>query len=138
MQPLQLAIGPFSFDPASLTLWRDGVRIALGNRAAEVLGALLAADGAVVTREALIEAAWKGAIVEENNLAVQVVALRRAVTDSGLPFEVAIAALTTVPAATIGRADDLGWLDVGYAADAVLLTDGLAVDAVWSAGSRVH
>lgn len=64
-------------------------------------------------------------------------ALRRAVTESGVPFEVAVAALTTVPAAAVGRAHDLGRLDVGYAADAVLLGDELAVDAVWGAGTRL-
>jgi N-acetylglucosamine-6-phosphate deacetylase len=80
-------------------------------------------------------------VVETGSIAgstlTQDVALRRAVADSGIAFEVAIAALTTVPAAAIGRAHDLGRLDVGYAADAVLLSDGLAVDAVWAAGRRV-
>lgn len=63
-------------------------------------------------------------------------ALRRAVTDSGIAFEVAIAALTTVPAAALGRAHDLGRLDPGYAADAVLLTDELTVAGVWADGVR--
>ncbi|MFF2370948.1 N-acetylglucosamine-6-phosphate deacetylase [Agromyces sp. NPDC058110] len=65
------------------------------------------------------------------------VALQRAVAVSGLPLETAVAALTEVPAAAIGRAHDLGRLDVGYAADAVLLSDDLAVEQVWGAGVRL-
>ncbi|WP_396129947.1 N-acetylglucosamine-6-phosphate deacetylase [Agromyces aerolatus] len=65
-------------------------------------------------------------------------ALRRAVIECGIPLDVAVAALTAVPAETIGRAHDLGRLDAGYAADAVLLTDDLTVEAVWSAGRRVR
>lgn len=64
-------------------------------------------------------------------------ALRRAVVDSGIPLDQAIAALTVVPAAAIGRAHDLGRLDRGYAADAVLLGDELDVQAVWAAGGRL-
>lgn len=66
----------------------------------------------------------------------QDVALRRAVHDSGIPFEVAVAALTSVPAAAVGRAGDLGRLEAGYAADAVLLGDDLTVEAVWGGGIR--
>lgn len=64
-------------------------------------------------------------------------ALRRAVVDSGIPFDQAVAALTVVPAAAIGRAHDLGRLDPGFAADAVLLGEELDVQAVWSAGARL-
>ncbi|WP_448810854.1 N-acetylglucosamine-6-phosphate deacetylase [Agromyces bauzanensis] len=64
-------------------------------------------------------------------------ALRRAVVDSGIPLMEAVGALTETPAAAIGRAADLGRLDPGYAADAVLLGDDLAVEAVWAAGTRL-
>jgi N-acetylglucosamine-6-phosphate deacetylase len=67
----------------------------------------------------------------------QDIALRRAVVDSGIPFDQAVGALTVTPAAAIGRSHDLGRLDPGYAADAVLLTDELTVDAVWGAGARL-
>jgi N-acetylglucosamine-6-phosphate deacetylase len=65
-------------------------------------------------------------------------ALRRAVTGVGIPLPEAVDALTATPARAIGRAGDLGRLDVGFAADAVLLDDGLAVTAVWADGSRVR
>jgi N-acetylglucosamine-6-phosphate deacetylase len=64
-------------------------------------------------------------------------ALRRAVVDSGIPLEDAVGALTVTPAAAIGRAQDLGRLDAGYAADAVLLDAELRVTAVWGAGVRL-
>ena len=64
-------------------------------------------------------------------------ALRRAVVDSGISLEDAVVALTVTPAAAIGRAHDLGRLDAGYAADAVLLDDQLRVIAVWGAGVRL-
>jgi N-acetylglucosamine-6-phosphate deacetylase len=64
-------------------------------------------------------------------------ALRRAVVDSGIPFEDAVGALTVTPAAAIRRSGDLGRLDAGYAADAVLLSADLAVEAVWGSGERL-
>jgi N-acetylglucosamine-6-phosphate deacetylase len=67
----------------------------------------------------------------------QDVALRRAVADSRIALEDAVAALTTVPAAALGRSHDLGLLDADYAADAVLLGDGFAVEAVWADGVRL-
>ena len=63
-------------------------------------------------------------------------ALRRAVVESGIPFDEAIGALTVTPAAAIGRSADLGRLDPGFAADAVLLGEELGVEAVWVAGVR--
>lgn len=65
-------------------------------------------------------------------------ALRRAVTEVGLPVEEAVRALTETPAAAIGRSGDLGRLAPGYAADAVLLDDDFRVLQVWSGGSPVH
>jgi len=64
-------------------------------------------------------------------------ALRRAVHDSRIPLVDAVGALTASPAAAIGRGHDLGHLRPGFAADAVLLDDGLDVRAVWGAGARL-
>jgi N-acetylglucosamine-6-phosphate deacetylase len=65
-------------------------------------------------------------------------AVRRAITDVGIPLAEAVAAATETPARAIGRAGDLGRLDVGFAADAVLLDDSYAVTAVWAAGARLR
>ncbi|MEO5921525.1 MAG: N-acetylglucosamine-6-phosphate deacetylase [Pseudolysinimonas sp.] len=64
-------------------------------------------------------------------------ALRRAVTDVGLSVADAVAAVTSVPAAAIGRGGDLGTLAPGNAADAVLLDADLGIHAVWAAGARL-
>ena len=62
-------------------------------------------------------------------------ALRTAVA-AGMPLAAAVEALTSVPAAAVGRAD-LGTLEVGALADIVLLDDDLHVRGVWIAGTRV-
>jgi TolB-like protein/tetratricopeptide (TPR) repeat protein len=77
MEGQPLNFGPFAYDGATGTLWRNGDPVALGSRATALLGALLAANGGVVPRETLIAAAWNGAIVEDGNLAVQVAGLRK-------------------------------------------------------------
>jgi N-acetylglucosamine-6-phosphate deacetylase len=62
-------------------------------------------------------------------------ALRHAV-GAGVPLAEAVRALTSAPARAIGRGADLGSLEVGAIADAVLLTDELEVRSVWTAGVR--
>ena len=64
-------------------------------------------------------------------------ALRRAVTEVGVSIEDAVTALTETPARAIGRGNTLGLLAVGYAADAVLLSNDLRVDEVFAAGRRM-
>lgn len=62
-------------------------------------------------------------------------ALRR-VVGAGVDLGLAVAALTRVPARAIGR-PELGRLDVGAIADAVLLDGELGVRRVWVAGEAV-
>lgn len=57
----------------------------------------------------------------------------RNVVGAGVPFADAVAALTEIPARAVGR-PDLGRLDPGSPADAVLLDAGLHVRRVWVAG----
>lgn len=64
-------------------------------------------------------------------------ALRRAVQEVGIPIAEAVRALTSTPASAIGRGHDLGRLQPGYAADAVLLDPSLTVRQVWSDGTPV-
>jgi len=73
-----VALGPFRLDPGSELLLRGTEPVALGKRAILVLRALIERPGALVSKEALIEAAWAGQAVEEGNLTVQIAALRRA------------------------------------------------------------
>jgi DNA-binding winged helix-turn-helix (wHTH) protein len=69
--------GSFRLDMQGDLLFRGSEPIALGRRAIALLRALLERPGAVVSKEALIEAAWPGQAVEESNLTVQIAALRR-------------------------------------------------------------
>lgn len=77
MTPARFAFGPFEFDTNSGRLVRDGRALVIGTRGASLLAALLAAEGKVVSKPALMEAVWPGLAVEESNLSVQVAALRK-------------------------------------------------------------
>jgi DNA-binding winged helix-turn-helix (wHTH) protein len=59
-------------------LLADGVAVELGTRAFDLLLVLLEADGALVTKEELLNRVWPGIVVCEQNLKVQISALRRA------------------------------------------------------------
>jgi DNA-binding winged helix-turn-helix (wHTH) protein len=56
----------------------DGVPIELGTRALDLLLVLLEADGALVTKDELLRLVWPGIVVAEENLKVQIAALRKA------------------------------------------------------------
>lgn len=72
-----LAFGEFSFDPSSRVLFRGTDPVSLGGRAADVLAILLDRPGAVIPPQEIMEAVWPDLFVEENNLHVQVSALRK-------------------------------------------------------------
>ena len=59
-------------------LLADGVPLELGGRAFDVLIALIDAGGSVLSKDDLMRRVWAGRIVEENNLQVQIAALRKA------------------------------------------------------------
>ena len=70
-------IGPFRLDTAVGVLTRGGRPVALGARAVAVLTALVERPNEYVRKEAILDAAWPGVVVEEGNLAVQISAIRR-------------------------------------------------------------
>jgi|SRR5713101_3159093 DNA-binding winged helix-turn-helix (wHTH) protein len=55
----------------------DGVPIELGTRAFDLLLVLLEADGSLVTKGELLSRVWPGIVVAEENLKVQIAALRK-------------------------------------------------------------
>jgi DNA-binding winged helix-turn-helix (wHTH) protein len=59
-------------------LLADGVPIELGTRALDLLLVLLEADGSLVTKDELMSCVWPGIVVAEENLKVQISALRKA------------------------------------------------------------
>ncbi len=88
------SFGPFRLDPAGQIVTRDGAPIALSARAFDVLHLLARREGAVVSRDEILAQVWRGVTVEENNLTVQISALRRALGE--LPDRTPV--IVTVPA----------------------------------------
>src|SRR5712692_7343178 len=58
------------------------VPVVIGSRALDVLGVLIEGDGDLVLKDEIMAAAWPGTVVEDNNLTVQISALRR-ILDQG-------------------------------------------------------
>jgi TolB-like protein len=74
----RITFGPFCLDFERRVLSRTGAVVPLGHRATELLCALVAAKGALVTKDELLRLVWPGLTVEENNLQVQISAVRKA------------------------------------------------------------
>ena len=73
-------LGPFRLDVATRLLTLADKPARVGPRAVAVLSALVEQAGSWVPKDALIAFAWPGVVVEEGNLAVQISALRRALS----------------------------------------------------------
>jgi len=82
--PAIIEFGNFRMLPHRRQLLADGQPIALGDRAFDVLMALIEASGAVVGKDELLRLVWQGRIVEENRLATQICELRKALGDRDL------------------------------------------------------
>jgi predicted ATPase/DNA-binding winged helix-turn-helix (wHTH) protein len=59
----------------------DGKPVTIGSRALDALEALVNANGALVSKEQIMHSVWPDTVVEENNLHVQIAALRKALGD---------------------------------------------------------
>src|ERR1700756_4575755 len=70
-------LGSFRLDTANDLLFWGAEPVTLGRRAIALLRALVERPGTVVSKDALIDAAWHGHAIEESNLTVQIAALRR-------------------------------------------------------------
>lgn len=81
--------GRFELQVPGRTLLVDGAPCPLGARAFDVLLALIQRRERVVTKNELLDLAWPGMVVEENNLTVQISALRKALGSQ---------AIATIPA----------------------------------------
>lgn len=71
------ALGPFRVDNENKLLFHGSEPVRLGRRSIALLLALVERPGAPVSKDALVEAAWPNQAVEDNNLTVQIAALRR-------------------------------------------------------------
>jgi predicted ATPase/DNA-binding winged helix-turn-helix (wHTH) protein/Tfp pilus assembly protein PilF len=75
--PAVLGFGRFEVRAASRQLLVDGQPVFLGARAFDVLIALIERRGRLVSKDELLDLAWPGLVVEENNLQVQISGLRK-------------------------------------------------------------
>jgi DNA-binding winged helix-turn-helix (wHTH) protein len=79
--------GPFQLDSESRRLTRDAHACPLSDRHLEVLLQLVTQPGAIVTKDALIDAAWRDVAVTDNSLEQAISVLRRTLGDvDGQPF----------------------------------------------------
>jgi DNA-binding winged helix-turn-helix (wHTH) protein len=86
-------------------LLADGVPIELGARAFELLLVLLEADGSLVSKDVLLSRGWPGIVVSQENLKVQIFALRKALgedrdfirTEFGRGYRFTAAIRSTIP-----------------------------------------
>lgn len=75
--------GPFRLVPDQRRLERDGAPVALTPKAFDVLVTLVRHRERVLSKDELLTVVWPDAVVEEGNLAQQVLVLRRALGDDG-------------------------------------------------------
>jgi predicted ATPase len=76
--PLEsLTFGRIRFSPAQRALWVDGEPAHLGARAFDVLAALIERRERLVSKNELLDVVWPKLVVEDNNLQVQISALRK-------------------------------------------------------------
>lgn len=76
--------GPFRLDVRSRRLFRDNALVPLRRRHFDLLHHLLTHTGRIVTKDALITAAWRDVVVEENTL-TQAIAQLRTALEAGDP-----------------------------------------------------
>jgi predicted ATPase/DNA-binding winged helix-turn-helix (wHTH) protein len=107
--------------PPERALLVNGRPVHIGSRAYDVLLTLAERHGKPVSKDELLQAAWSGLVVEENNISVQVAALRKVlgahaiVTVPGLGYQLS-ATLDTSMAPQTGPSPQ-GWDLVGREAE---------------------
>ncbi len=74
------AFGRFRLDTGARCVYADDSPVALSSRAFDILQLLIEHRDRVVAKDEIMESVWQGTFVDENNLAVQVSALRRALS----------------------------------------------------------
>jgi predicted ATPase/DNA-binding winged helix-turn-helix (wHTH) protein len=81
--PVEYRFGEMRFLPSRQLLLHGNVPVRAGSRALDLLHALVSRPGELVSKEALLEAAWPNIYVHEGNLKVNIAALRRALAVQG-------------------------------------------------------
>jgi predicted ATPase/DNA-binding winged helix-turn-helix (wHTH) protein len=105
-----IEFGRFRLLPRRRQLLVDGIPVELGMRAFDVLMVLIEAGDLLVTKDELLARVWAGVAIEENNLHVQISALRkvlgsdrgfiRTVSGRGYRFTADVRTVATAPKLT--------------------------------------
>jgi DNA-binding winged helix-turn-helix (wHTH) protein len=95
--------GPFRLDTRTRSLTRDGGPVSVGGRALDVLAVLASAAGQTVGKDTLLDRAWPGLTVDENNLQVQISALRKTLGEGWIVTVPGRGYRLTVPSEGAGR-----------------------------------
>src|ERR1700692_2583369 len=77
----KLKFGPFELSIGERLLRREGVVLALGGRALDILIYLARRPGEVIAKRELMDHVWSDVTVEEGSLRVHVAAIRKALGD---------------------------------------------------------
>src|SRR5215813_4198142 len=77
MRTAMYALGPFRLDAEAEILFRNGEPLPIGRRPVALLRVLVERAGMPVSKDALLEAACAGLVVDESNLPVQILAVRK-------------------------------------------------------------
>ena len=79
--------GPYRLDARERQLLRDGETVSLPPKAFDVLVALVARAGHLVTKEDLLAEVWPGTFVEDANISYTISLVRRALREEADPIE---------------------------------------------------
>ena len=71
------SFGNFELDAGRRRLLKEGEIIALNSKSFDLLLTLIENHGQILSKDELLEKVWEGQFVEENNLSVQIAALRK-------------------------------------------------------------
>ena len=113
--------------PAERALLIDGKLVDVGSRAFDLLEALIAQRDRVVPKDELLDIVWPGLVVEENNLQVQISALRKllgpraiaTIPGRGYQFSLEEAAPNPLSIVVLPFANQTGDAQKAYVADAL-------------------
>ncbi len=139
--------GGFELNPVTRQLLAEGLPVALGARALDVLLALIERRERLVSKEELLELVWPGLVVEENNLQVQISALRKilgpqsiaTIPGRGYRFTAVLGADEALPATASAVAASsheplsiavLPFLNMGADPEKDYLADGITEDII--------
>jgi len=100
-----LRFGRFELRPAERVLLEGGLPVTLGGRAFDVLVVLATHAGRLVPKSQLLDEAWPGLVVEEGNVAAQIMALRKAIGGDAIATVAGHGYRFTLSAAPIAAAE---------------------------------